>query len=107
MADLALGSGRPFSLITTVVHRGPGRCKFAQLDLHLASGGVRLRFLDTESLSTFVQALVDLSHEAIAPDPLDYRPVRSCLYTEQDDFLREPATAHPVQRSLFGEQLPY
>ena len=37
MADLSLGAGRPYSLVTTIVHRGPGQCKLAQLDLHITT----------------------------------------------------------------------
>lgn len=84
MPDLAFGTGRPYSLVTTVVHRGAGQCKLAQLDLHLTSGDVRLRFLDRQSLAQFCLALGDLAREAYLPDPVDYRAVRTRVYTDKD-----------------------
>jgi hypothetical protein len=85
LADLTLGAGRPYALVTTTVHRGLGQCKLVQLDLHLTSGDVRLRFVDRQSLAHFCLALGDLAREAfLPPDPLDYRPVRTRLYTDKD-----------------------
>lgn len=109
MADLALGAGRPFSLVTTVARRGTRRCRLAQLDVHLPSGDVRLRFLDTDALLAFTQAVLDLSVDAAAPDPLDYRPVRSRTYTEQDPFTGTPPrkASHPRQPSIFGDDFPF
>lgn len=85
MADLALGTGRPYALVTTVVHRGLGQCKLAQLDLHLTSGDVRLRFLDRQSLAHFCLALGDLAREAFLPNPGDYRAVRTRVYSDKDE----------------------
>jgi hypothetical protein len=84
VADLTLGAGRPYALVTTTVHRGLGNCKLAQLDLHLTAGDLRLRFVDRQSLAHFCLALGDLAREAFLPDPLDYRAVRTRLYTDKD-----------------------
>jgi len=84
LADLSLGAGRPYSLVTTVVHRGPGQCRLAQIDIHMTSGNVRLRFHDRQALSNFCLALDDLAQEAILPHPATYRAVRTEVYTDQD-----------------------
>jgi hypothetical protein len=84
VADLSLGAGRPYSLVTTIVHRGPGQCKLAQLDLHMTSGNIRLRFHDRQSLAHFCLALDDLAREALLPNPAAYRAVRTQVYTDHD-----------------------
>ena len=85
MADLTLGAGRPYALVTTTVHRGPSHCKLAHLDLHLTSGDIRLRFVDRQSLAHFCLALGDLAREAfLPPDPVDYRAVRTRVNTDKD-----------------------
>lgn len=88
MPDLALGTGRPYSLVTTVVHRGghsPTHCKLAQVDLHLTSGDLRLRFLDRESIARLYLALGQLAQDAYYPSPADYRAVLTRIFTDEDD----------------------
>ena len=89
MADLAFAAGRPYAIVTTVVHRGPGQCKLAELDLHLSSGDVRLRFHDLASLGRFCFALGELAREAFARDIADYHAVRSRVFTDENET---PAT---------------
>lgn len=84
MADISFRAARPYSLVTTVVHRGPGQCKLAELDIHLSSGSVRLRFFDRRSLGRFCFALAELAREAYLPDPTAYRTVCTRVYTDQD-----------------------
>jgi hypothetical protein len=99
--DLALSTGRPYSVVTTVVHRGAGRCKLAQLDLHLTSGDVRLRFLDRASLAHFCRALSDLACEAYLPDPGDYRAVWTRVYSDKDKTAGTTAEQQLIS-DLFG-----
>ena len=98
MADLTLGGGRPYALVTTTVHRGLGQCRLAQLDLHLTSGDVRLRFLDRQSLAHFCLALGDLAREAFLADPTDHHAVCTRLYTDQD-----PLAGAAGEQLLVGE----
>lgn len=84
MPDLALGASRPYSLVTTVVHRGPAQVCRMQLDIHLASADLRIRFLDRDTILGVCHALTELMEEAYFPDPRDYRPVRTRVYTDQD-----------------------
>lgn len=84
MPDLALGAGRPYSLVTTVIHRGPAQACRMQLDIHLASADLRIRFLDRATILAVCHALTELMEQAYFPDPRDYRPVRTRVYTEQD-----------------------
>ncbi len=100
MPDLALGSDRPYSLVTTVVHRGPaaGHCR-TQLDIHVGSGDLRLRFLDRDALARFCNALTDLAEEACLPNPRSYRPVLTRVYSDQD-------AASPTQQSFLGRLFP-
>lgn len=98
--DLALGPDRPYALVTTLVRRRGDRCKLIQLDLHLRSGDVRIRFADTATLWRFTAALDDLLADIAAPDPLDYSPVRTRVYTDADDGL-EPDERSPAQLKLF------
>jgi hypothetical protein len=59
--DLCLDARRPFALITTVRRSGPrATCVHAQLDLAFPDTALRLRFADTRSLVSFVDALNDL-----------------------------------------------
>ena len=98
MADLTLCAGRPYSLVTTVVHRGRGALKFAQLDLNLTSASVRLRFLDPQCLHHFHHALNDLARQAALPDRLNRGPVLSRIYTDQDE------RAHNAVRELLLDE---
>ena len=75
------------------------RCKLIQLDLHLRSGDVRIRFDDTAALWRFCAALDDLLTDIVAPDPLDYSPVRTRVYTDADDGL-EPQEHFAAQLKL-------
>ena len=84
MPDLALGAGRPYSLVTTVIHRGPAQACRMQLDIHLASADLHIRFLDRATILAVCHALTELMEQAYFPDPRDYRPVRTRVYTEQD-----------------------
>lgn len=104
MPDLALGTGRPYSLVTTVVHRGPAQCKLAQIDLHLTSGNLRLRFLDLPSLAHFCLALGDLAREAYLPDLGEYRAVCTRVYTDKDKTVGT-ATEQLLIDEIFGS--PY
>jgi hypothetical protein len=101
MADLALGTGRPYALVTTVVHRGFGQCRLAQLDLHLTTGDIRLRFFDRQSLAHFCLALGDLAREAFLPDPGDHRAVRTRVYTDKD-ALAGAAAEQLLLDEIFG-----
>jgi len=96
--DLALGSDRPYSLVTTVVHRGPatGGCR-TQLDIHVGSGD--LRFRDRDTLARFCDALTDLVEEACLPNPRSYRPVLTRVYSDQD-------AASPTQQSFLCRFVP-
>ena len=98
--DLALGPDRPYSLVTTVVRRRGERCKLIQLDLHLRSGDVRIRFDDTDTLWRFTAALGDLLSDTSTPAPLHYSPVRTRVYTDTD-ALRETQHRPPAQLRLF------
>jgi hypothetical protein len=100
MADLALGAGRHYSLVTTVIHRGPGQCKLAELDLHLTSGDLRLRFHDRPSLARFCFALGELAREAYLPHPARSRAVHTRVYTDQDE-----AVGTSAQSLLIDEML--
>ena len=84
MPDLALRADRPYSLVTTVVRRGAGHCKVAQIDLHLTSGDVRVRFLDRPSLAHFCNAMAELACEAYLSDVGDAPTVWTRVYTAQD-----------------------
>ena len=98
--DLAMGPDRPYSLVTTVVRRRGDRCKLIQIDLHLRSGDVRLRFDDSDTLWRFTAALDALLSDISDPDPRAYSPVRTRVYTDTDALLEtEPRTAS--QLSLF------
>ena len=98
--DLALGPDRPYSLVTTVVRRRGVHCKLIQLDLHLRSGDVRFRFDDADTLSRFSSALSDLLVDVIAPNPLDYSPVRTRVYSDADNDGELP-DRYPAQLRLF------
>lgn len=91
MADITLGADRSYSLVTTVVHRTPAasRCR-AQIDLHVGSGDLRIRFLDQKTLARFCRALNDLLDEAYLPDPRTYRPVLTRVYSDDDPSLPAP-----------------
>lgn len=93
MADLCLDTRQPFALITSVRRTG-GRGAHhphPQLELHLPSDTLRLRFADPDSLNLFVQAVTDLL--------LDATTYRSTNDPEVRLRLQQP---HPVQL-----QLPY
>lgn len=87
--DLALGTDRSYSLVTTVIRRRDDRCKLIQLDLHLRSGAVRIRFEDLHALWQFSSALDRLFADVVEPDPMHYSPVLTRLYTESDDDLEQ------------------
>lgn len=100
MPDLALGTDRSYSLVTTVVHCGPtaSHCR-TQLDLHVGSGDIRIRFLDRDTLARFCHALSNLVAEAYLPDPRTYRPVLTRVYSDQDPSF---PTEHPLIDRLFS-----
>lgn len=101
MADLALGSDRPYSVVATVVHRGGAQCKLAQLDLHLTTGDVRLRFLDRPSLAHFCRAVSDLADEVYLPGSRHHKDVWTRLYTDHDQAAHVP-TQQFLAPDLFG-----
>lgn len=85
MPDLALGTRRPFTLVTTATRRGPnGKTRSAQLDIHLTSADLRIRFTDFDTLNLFRQALDQLITDLDLPDPLVDRPVQTRVYSEQE-----------------------
>ena len=66
MADLCLDTRRPFALLTSVRRTG-GRGAHdphPQIELHLPSDTLRLRFADPDSLDLFLQAVTDLYFDA-------------------------------------------
>jgi hypothetical protein len=81
LADLVLAADRPYTLVTTVI-QAPGRRGRAQLDLHLPSADLRLRFADRASLFHFALAVFWLAGDTDAADP--HRSVRSRLLTAED-----------------------
>ena len=103
MADLILGSDRCYTLITTLVRKPKGQCRLVQIELHLPSSDVRLRFLDLDSFNRFHMALTDLACEIQAPDPLTYRDVVSRVYSDGDEVADSPLG--PMEQSLLGEAL--
>ena len=84
MPDLALGADRPYSLVSTVVNRGPAQACRTQLDIHLASADLRIQFLDRDTVLTVCHALTEPMEEAYFPAPSNYRPMRTRVYTDQD-----------------------
>lgn len=87
MPDLVFGADRPYALVTTVVH-SPGHCKLAELDLHLTSGSVRLRFADLPSLGRFCFAIGELAREAYTAHRAQPRSVvRTRVYTDRDKIV--------------------
>ncbi len=95
LADLALRSDRPYSVVATVVHHGGARRTLAQLDLHLTTGNVRLRFLDRASLGQFVRAVVELASQEYLPASGRHPDVWTRLYSDDD-----PADTAPVELPL-------
>lgn len=74
MPDITLGAGRPYTLVTTVVHRGStAPCKLAQTDIDRTSANLRIRFLNQASIARLHDALDDLALEAFFPDRLCHR----------------------------------
>ncbi len=84
MPDLTLGTRRPFTLVTTATRRGPnGRTRAAQIDIHLTSADLRIRFTDGNTLQLFRQALDQLSYDLDdVPDSYIHRPVLTRVYTD-------------------------
>ena len=84
MPDLALGTRRPFTLVTTATRRGPnGRTRAAQIDIHLTSADLRIRFADLDSLQLFREALAQLSNDLDdLPDSYVHRPVLTRVNTD-------------------------
>ncbi len=101
MPDIALGSGRPYTVVTTVVHRGPtAPCKLAQMDIHLTSGTLRIRFLDQASIARLHDALEDLALEAYFPDRLARtRPIYTRVFTDHDASAKK--VEEHFMRSIF------
>ncbi len=84
MPDLALGTRRPFTLVTTAIRRGPsGKTRSAQLDIHLISADLRIRFTDFDTLQLFAQALDQLINDLDLPDPFIDRPVQTRVYSDE------------------------
>jgi hypothetical protein len=85
MPDLALGTRRPFTLVTTATRRGHnGKTRSAQIDIHVTSADLRIRFTDFDTLQLFRQALDQLSNDLDLPDPFIDRPVMTRVYSEQE-----------------------
>jgi len=87
MPDLVIGGRhRPYTLVTTAVRRGPtGQARSAQVDIHLTSGDIRLRFADPDCLRIFSDAF-DLLHYDMTSNPqLVDRNVQTRVYSDATD----------------------
>ncbi len=67
MKDLRFDRRTPFAVVTTVIHRGTAGA-YAQIELTLASGSLRLVFRDAEALQVFTSAFSQLTYDTIT-DP--------------------------------------
>jgi hypothetical protein len=99
LADLALSAGCPYTLTTTVVRRASGRCKFTEVELHLPSDNLRLRFFDRAGFARFCFALGELAREAYLSQPVEQHPVRTRVYSDDD------RTVGTSARSLLLDEL--
>ena len=89
MSDITLGP-RPYSLVSTVVRRDPiARCKLAQLDMHLISSDLRIRFLEPSSIARLYLALHQLAMDAYFPKHGHRHLVTTRIYTDQQPSTRQ------------------
>lgn len=88
MPDLTLGGSRSYTLVTTTARRGPtGQIRFAQLDLHLISGDIRLRFADPVCVRVLSDALDQLHFDMTSPPELTDREVQTRVYSDETEPL--------------------
>ena len=81
MKDVRFGHRTPFSVITTVVHRGAATSA-AYIELTLTSGSIRLTFRDSESLRVLTNAFTQLAADAERyPRYLSQPAVRTCVFS--------------------------
>lgn len=87
MPDLVIGGRhRPYTLVTTAVRRGPtGQTRSAQVDIHLTSGDIRLRFADPACLRIFSEAFEILHYDLTTNPQLVDRDVQTRVYSDATD----------------------
>jgi len=86
MPDLVIGSRhRPYTLVTTAVRRPAVQSRSAQLDIHLTTGNVRLRFADPVCLRIFAAALEQLHFDMTGATRFFDRDVQTRVYSDETD----------------------
>ena len=81
MKDVRFGHRTPFSVITTVVHRGAATSA-VYIELTLTSGSIRLTFRDSESLRVLTNAFTQLAAAAEHHPRNLYQPaVHTCVFS--------------------------
>ncbi len=89
MSDITLGP-RPYTLVSTVVRRNPiARYKLAQLDMHLTSSDLRIRFLEPASIARLYLTLHQLAMDAYCPELGDRHLVTTRIYTDKQPSSRQ------------------
>lgn len=96
MKDVRFERRTPFSVVTTLIHRGTATAS-AYVELTLASGSIRLTFRDATALQVFANAFSELSYAALEDPRLSAAPaIRSRVFS-RDNPDGEP---HSLRRQL-------